>query len=108
MSELLEFINKFKYYFKNMFLIYSIEDKILLKPEELNKQTDNTEISYEDVVLNRSKEKYLGKVLLNHGIVISIKKFVLRNNLIVEMEGIINVEVSKNNYKVISNSMTWS
>ncbi len=30
---------------------------------------------------------------MNHGIAVSIKKLMLRNNLIVETEGVINVDV---------------
>jgi DNA-directed RNA polymerase subunit E'/Rpb7 len=78
-----------------MFIIYTIDDKILLKPEELNKKFNGLEISYEDILLIKLKEKYLGKVLLNNGIVVSIKKFFMKSNLIVEIEGLINVEVRK-------------
>ena len=40
-----------------MFLIYVIEDKILLKNEDLN-----TKLSYQEVVLKSIREKYIGKV----------------------------------------------
>ena len=47
-----------------MFLLYSIEDRILLKPNDLNR-SDN--VSYEEIVLEIIREKYIGKVrvLLN-------------------------------------------
>jgi DNA-directed RNA polymerase subunit E'/Rpb7 len=94
-----------------MFLIYTIDDKILLKPEELNKKHNGIEISYEDILLSKLKEKYLGKVLLNNGIVVSIKKFVMKNNLIVEIEGLINVEVRRKkkylNFILLNFSMKW-
>ncbi len=73
-----------------MFLIYTIEDKLVLKPESLNTSTDSP---YEDIILNKTKEKYIGKVLLNHGIIVTIKKLLLKTNMIVEIEGVINVEV---------------
>jgi DNA-directed RNA polymerase subunit E'/Rpb7 len=73
-----------------MFLIYTIEDKITLKPDSLN---SSSEFSYEDIILSKTREKYIGKVLLNHGIVVTIKKLQIRNSLIVEIEGIINVDV---------------
>jgi hypothetical protein len=42
-----------------MFLLYSLEDRILIRPDQLNK----TEIPYEEIVLDIIKEKYLGKVI---------------------------------------------
>jgi hypothetical protein len=42
-----------------MFLLYSLEDRILLKPDQLNKIKSTT---YEEVVLDIIREKYLGKV----------------------------------------------
>lgn len=73
-----------------MFLIYTIEDKLILKPDNLNISADFT---YEDLVLKKVRDKYIGKVLLNHGIILTIKKLLLKTNLIVEIEGVINVEV---------------
>lgn len=40
-----------------MFVIYAIEDKILLKNEELNRK-----LSYHEVVLKHIRDKYIGKV----------------------------------------------
>jgi hypothetical protein len=42
-----------------MFLLYSLEDRILLRPDQLNK---NKSIAYEEIVLDIIREKYLGKV----------------------------------------------
>jgi hypothetical protein len=42
-----------------MFVLYNIEDRILLKPEELG----NTKLKlYEDIVLEKTRDKYIGKV----------------------------------------------
>ena len=43
-----------------MFLIYSIEDVIMVSPEELN-----TSLKYEEVLLNKARTKYIGKVNFN-------------------------------------------
>jgi len=40
-----------------MYLIYALEDKILLRNEELN-----TKLSYHEVVLKHVRDKYIGKV----------------------------------------------
>jgi len=45
-----------------MFLIYSIEDKILLKPDDLNSKTEQIIKLYEDIILEKAREKYIGKV----------------------------------------------
>ncbi len=45
-----------------MFLIYSIEDKILLKPDDLNNRSDQVIKLYEDIILEKAREKYIGKV----------------------------------------------
>lgn len=47
-----------------MFLIYSIEDKLLLKPDDLNsKSADNTLKLYQEIILEKIEEKYIGKVI---------------------------------------------
>jgi DNA-directed RNA polymerase subunit E'/Rpb7 len=75
-----------------MFLIYSIEDKIFIKPDDLNlKSKDDKNLTYEEIVLAKCSEKYIGKILINHGLVISMKKLIINNNMIVEIEGVINV-----------------
>jgi DNA-directed RNA polymerase subunit E'/Rpb7 len=80
-----------------MIVLYSIEDRILLKPEDLNIEGK----LYEDIVLSKIREKYVGKViynltkvLFNHGIGVTIKKLIIKKNLIVETEGLINIEVN--------------
>ena len=42
-----------------MFLLYSLEDRILLKPNDLNR---SDKISYEEIVLEIVRNKYIGKV----------------------------------------------
>ena len=44
-----------------MFLIYALEDKLLLKNDELN-----INLSYQEVVLKNIREKYIGKVSKKH------------------------------------------
>ncbi len=73
-----------------MFLIYTILDRTLLKPEELNLK--NSELLYEEIILAKTRHKYIGKILLNHGIAITIKKLSILNNAIIEVEGVISVE----------------
>lgn len=51
-----------------MFLIYSIEDKLLLKPDDLNsKSEDNNLKLYQEIILEKVEEKYIGKVNSNYG-----------------------------------------
>lgn len=45
-----------------MFLIYSIEDRLLLKPDDLNYKNDTNIKLYEDIILEKAREKYIGKV----------------------------------------------
>ena len=77
-----------------MFLLYTLQDRILLKPDDLNMKNKEINLLYEEIILEKTREKYVGKVLLNHGLVITIKKLMIINNLIVETEGVINVEVN--------------
>jgi len=42
-----------------MFLIYSIDDVIMISPEELN-----IDLKYEEVLLNKARKKYISKVIL--------------------------------------------
>jgi hypothetical protein len=44
-----------------MFLLYSIEDRFLLKPDDMNMKSK----FYEDIVLEKIREKYIGKVYSN-------------------------------------------
>ena len=79
-----------------MFLLYTLIDRILLKPDDLNMKNKDANLLYEEIILEKTKEKYIGKVLINHGIAITIKKLMITNSLIVETEGVINVEVKSN------------
>jgi DNA-directed RNA polymerase subunit E'/Rpb7 len=78
-----------------MFLLYTLQDRILLKPDDLNMKDNDANLLYEEIILEKTREKYIGKVLLNHGIPITIKKLIITNSLIVEIEGVINVEVKE-------------
>ena len=46
-----------------MFIIYSIEDKLLLKPDDLNLKSEIGNKFYEEIVLDKVREKYIGKVI---------------------------------------------
>lgn len=70
-----------------MFILLSISDRIIIKPEDLSK-----DFTFDYTVLNKVREKYIGKALINQGIVTSIKSLVITNNTIVEIEGVITVE----------------
>lgn len=48
-----------------MFLMYTLEDKILLKPDDLNMKGKAGIMLYEEIVLDKAREKYIGKVHLN-------------------------------------------
>lgn len=76
-----------------MFLLYTLQDRILLKPDDLNMKNKEANLLYEEIILEKTREKYIGKVLINHGIAITIKKLMIINSLIVETEGVVNVEV---------------
>ena len=69
-----------------MFQLLQIFDRIILKSEEI------IEIPIEEIVLIKIREKYLGKLIPDKGIAISIKSLVLLHNTIVEIEGVINFE----------------
>lgn len=73
-----------------MFFLLSIEDKLLLKPEEL---MISKKLSYKEIVYLKMREKYISRILLGHGIVVSIIKYLIKSNQVVEIEGVINVEV---------------
>ena len=92
-----------------MFSLLTIEDKILLDPSQLaelvrdnkkkkkqNKSESNElnkEINkYSDIVYLRLREKYISKIILDQGLVISIKNFKIKSDLIVEIEGVIDIK----------------
>lgn len=104
-----------------MFFLLNISDKILLDPGEFNpvKQQENdnkqnilslqtpeqviekkTEtaqdkyIDYSDLVYKKLRNKYISKILMGQGLVLSIHKFNIKSNLIIEIEGLLNVDVS--------------
>lgn len=69
-----------------MFELLQIKDKTIIKPEDLKS------IPFEDILIIKLREKYIGKILNKKGIVASIKSLIVTGNFIVEIEGIINVE----------------
>lgn len=105
-----------------MFILLDIEDKIILDPAELNpsstlssneinpfplpsinnineiqsqqtKTTKQQEVQpYTDIIYNKLRLKYINKIILNQGLVVSIYKYTIKSNMIVEIEGVINVE----------------
>lgn len=105
-----------------MFYLLNISDKILLEPGELNpkKKVNNSQknnlviqqteeqiiekeneptlkhLNYSDIVYKKLRNKYISKILMGMGLVVSIQKFEIKSNLIVEIEGVINVCVKYN------------
>lgn len=102
-----------------MFSLLNISDKILLDPGELNPikqedleykpnilalESDDQQkkkeknipkyLEYSDVVYKKLRKKYISKILMGIGLVISIQKFNIKSNLIIEIEGYLNVEVN--------------
>ena len=101
-----------------MFILLSVEDKVVIDPGELNpndtipspqnvvlpsihniespKKDEESKRKvpepFNDVVYKRLRNKYISKILLGQGIVVSIQKFTIKSCLIVEIEGVINVE----------------
>lgn len=71
-----------------MFVLVNINDRIILKPEEL------VNIPFEEILLVRARNKYIGKVLNNKGIVVTLKSLKIITNAIVELEGVLNVHFS--------------
>ena len=96
-----------------MFSLLTIEDKILLDPSlfaELihdkkqkkkhnqKEQIDNKiEINkYSDLVYLKLREKYISKIIIDHGLVVSIKNFKINSDLIVEIEGVVDIKYECN------------
>ena len=96
-----------------MFSLLTIEDKILLDPSlfaELihdkkqkkkhnqKEQNDNKiEINkYSDLVYLKLREKYISKIIIDHGLVVSIKNFKINSDLIVEIEGVVDIKYECN------------
>ena len=91
-----------------MFSLLTIEDKILIDPSQfadlipdyrrkkkqskLDMNEKNKEINkYSDIVYLKLREKYISKIIINQGLVVSIKSFKIKSDLIVEIEGVIDV-----------------
>ena len=92
-----------------MFSLLTIEDKILLDPGLLAKlphdsnkkkksdtEQNNTIKTYSDIVYMKLREKYISKIILDQGLVISIKNFKIKSDLIVEIEGVIDIKYECN------------
>ena len=92
-----------------MFSLLTIEDKILLDPGLLAKlphdsnkkkksdiEQDSTIKTYSDIVYMKLREKYISKIILDQGLVVSIKNFKIKSDLIVEIEGVIDIKYECN------------
>ena len=92
-----------------MFSLLTIEDKILLDPSQLWKlphdtykkkkqesDNDNSLKNYSDIVYLKLREKYISKIIIDQGLVISIKNFKIKSDLIVELEGVIDIKYECN------------
>lgn len=81
-----------------MFFLLSLEDKILLDPSKFdelipkNKDNSKSPKKYSDLVYILLRNKYISKIILDQGLVISIKSFKIKSDLIVEIEGVIDVK----------------
>lgn len=92
-----------------MFSLLTIEDKLLLEPMEFRKlvpvntkksktkedsiEDINKDINkYSDLVYLKLREKYISKIIMNQGLVISIKNFQIKSDLIVEIEGVVDIK----------------
>ena len=52
--------------------------------------------SYSDIVYMKLREKYISKIIIGQGLVISIKNFKIKSDLIVEIEGVIDIKYECN------------
>ena len=80
-----------------MFFLLTIEDKILLDPSKFRDlikkdQSQNSPKKYNDIVYLLLRDKYISKIILDQGLVISIKSFKIKSDLIVEIEGVIDIK----------------
>ena len=93
------------FWIKNIIKKLSIEDKILLDPGQLsklphdskNKKKQNIEQNnpiktYSDIVYLKLRKKYISKIIIDQGLVVSIKNFKIKSDLIVEIEGVIDIK----------------
>ena len=91
-----------------MFSLLTIEDKILLDPSQFaelihDKKNKKDKIAnkkdinkYSDIVYQKLREKYISKIIIDQGLVVSIKNFKIKSDLIVEIEGIIDINYECN------------
>ena len=96
-----------------MFSLLTIEDKILLEPgsfaeffhnnKKKNKsntkqQSENNKDlkKYSDIVYLKLRDKYISKIIEDQGLVISIKDFKIKSDLIVVIEGVIDIKYECN------------
>ena len=92
-----------------MFSLLTIEDKILLDPSLLSKLAHNSKKrqksdvdqsksikTYSDIVYMKLREKYISKIIIDQGLVVSIKNFKIKSDLIVEIEGVIDIKYECN------------
>jgi len=96
-----------------MFSLLTIEDKILLDPSlfaelihdkkkkkkhNIKEQIGNNKNinKYSDIVYLKLREKYISKIIIDQGLVVSIKNFKIKSDLIVEIEGVIDIKYECN------------
>jgi DNA-directed RNA polymerase subunit E'/Rpb7 len=91
-----------------MFSLLTIEDKILLDPSQFaelihDKKNKKEKIAnkkdikkYSDIVYQKLREKYISKIIIDQGLVVSIKNFKIKSDLIVEIEGVIDIKYECN------------
>ncbi len=83
-----------------MFSLLTIEDTILLDPSEFSnlvKSKNQPEEyknanKYSDIVYLKLRQKYISKIIIDQGLVVSIKSFKIKNDLIVEIEGVVDIK----------------
>ena len=68
------------------------------KKHNQKEQIDNKiEINkYSDIVYLKLREKYISKIIIDHGLVVSIKNFKINSDLIVEIEGVVDIKYECN------------
>ena len=92
-----------------MFSLLTIEDKILLDPSQFSELTHNNKTKkglnkkelndnnnkdikkYSDIVYRKLREKYVSKIIPDQGIVVSITNFKIKSDLIVQIEGVVDI-----------------
>ena len=90
-----------------MFSLLTIEDKILLDPSQFAELTHDNKLKkgqkkesndnnkdikkYSDIVYQKLREKYISKIIPDQGLVVSIKNFKIKSDLIVQIEGVVDI-----------------